>query len=70
MKNNLKPVDEIAIRPSQVSAILDLQNELLVDDPTTRSYYNLRVVAIALLRSFQGDIELNIADLDYWQGEE
>jgi hypothetical protein len=62
MQRNLKPQDEIAIRPEQCDAIANLRRELVIDYPTPRSYYNLRAACLALLETFKDDLK------DMYQG--
>lgn len=61
---DLKPQDEISLRPTQIGALVNLYNELLVDDPCPRSYHNLRATAIDLLREFSDDVKRAGIDLE------
>jgi hypothetical protein len=49
---------EIQLRPPQIYAIRCLYEEYMVEDPTTRSYYNLRAAVKEVLDSFQEDFNL------------
>jgi hypothetical protein len=50
--------EELKLRPTQIHAIRCLYEEYLVEDPTTRSYYNLRAAVKEVLNSFQEDFNL------------